>query len=43
MALLSASGFIGYSDSFAAPAGFTDPIFAGSVDHFKHWYYSASI
>ena len=32
MALLSASGFIGYSDSFAAPAGFNDPIFAGSVD-----------
>ena len=32
MALLSASDFIGYSDSFAAPAGFNDPIFAGSVD-----------
>ena len=32
MALLSASGFIGYSDSFAAPAGFNDPIFAGPVD-----------
>ena len=34
MALLSASDFIGYSDSFAAPAGFNDPIFAGSVDLF---------
>ena len=32
MAPLSASGFNGYSDSFAAPAGFNDPIFAGSVD-----------
>ena len=32
MALLSASDFTGYSDSFAAPAGFNDPIFAGSVD-----------
>ena len=32
MALLNASGFTGYSDSFAAPAGFNDPIFAGSVD-----------
>ena len=32
MALLSASGFTGYSDSFAAPAGFNDPVFAGSVD-----------
>ena len=32
MALLSASDFIVYSDSFAAPAGFNDPIFAGSVD-----------
>ena len=32
MALLSAGGFTGYSDSFAAPAGFIDPIFAGSVD-----------
>ena len=32
MALLSASGFTGYSDSFAAPAGFNDPIFTGSVD-----------
>ena len=32
MALLSASGFTGYSDSFAAPAAFNDPIFAGSVD-----------
>ena len=34
MALLSASGFTGYSDSFAAPDGFNDPIFAGSVDTF---------
>ena len=32
MALLNASDFIGYSDSFAAPAGFNDPISAGSVD-----------
>ena len=32
MALLSASDFTGYSDSFAAPAGFNDPIFNGSVD-----------
>ena len=32
MALLSAGGFTGYSDSFAAPAGFNDPISAGSVD-----------
>ena len=32
MALLSASDFIVYSDSFAAPAGFNDPVFAGSVD-----------
>ena len=32
MALLGASGFIGYNDSFAAPAGFNDPVFAGSVD-----------
>ena len=32
MALPDASGFTGYSDSFAAPAGFNDPIFAGSVD-----------
>ena len=32
MALFSASDFTGYSDSFAAPAGFNDPIFAGSVD-----------
>ena len=36
MVLLSASDFIGYSDSFAAPAGFNDP-------NFKHWYYSTSI
>ena len=32
MALLNASDFTGYSDSYAAPAGFYDPIFAGSVD-----------
>ena len=32
MALLSSSDFSGYSDSFAAPAGFNDPIFSGSVD-----------
>ena len=32
MALLTASDFTGYSDSFAAPAGFNVPIFAGSVD-----------
>ena len=32
MALPSASDFTGYSDSFAAPAEFNDPIFAGSVD-----------
>ena len=28
MVLISASGFTGYSDSFAAPAGFNDPIIA---------------
>ena len=32
MALLSASNFNGYSDSYGVPAGFNDPIFAGSVD-----------
>ena len=32
MALLSASDFTGYSDSYGAPAGFNDPIFSGSVD-----------
>ena len=32
MVLLNASDFTGYSDSFAAPVGFNDPIFAGSVD-----------
>ena len=32
MALLNANDFSGYSDSFAAPAGSNDPIFAGSVD-----------
>ena len=32
MALLNASDFTGYSDSFAALAGFNDPIFARSVN-----------
>ena len=32
MALLSASDFTGYSDSFAVPAGSSDVIFSGSVD-----------
>ena len=32
MALLSASDFTGYSDSFAVPAGFNDVYLAGSVD-----------
>ena len=32
MALLNASDFTSYSDSFAAPDGFNDPIFSGSVD-----------
>ena len=32
MAPLSACDFTGYSGSFAAPAGFNDPIFSGSVD-----------
>ena len=32
MAPLKASDFTGYSDSFAAPAGFNDPIFSGPVD-----------
>ena len=32
MALLSASDFTGYSYSYGVPAGFNDPIFAGSVD-----------
>ena len=32
MALLNASDFTGHSGSYAAPAGFNDPIFAGSVD-----------
>ena len=32
MALLNASEFTGYSDSYAAPVGLNDPIFAGSVD-----------
>ena len=32
MASLSASDFTGYSDNYASPAGFNDPIFAGSVD-----------
>ena len=32
MALLNASDFTSYSDSFAAPAGSNDPTFTGSVD-----------
>ena len=32
MALLDASDFTGYSDSYSAPAGFNDPISSGSVD-----------
>ena len=32
MALLSASDFIGYSDSYAIPANSSDIIFCGSVD-----------
>ena len=32
MALLNASDFTGYNDSYAAPVGFNDPIFSGSVD-----------
>ena len=32
MALLKASDFTGFSDSFAAPAGFNDPQFTGSVN-----------
>ena len=32
MAPLNASDFTGCSDSYAAPAGFNDTIFAGSVD-----------
>ena len=32
MALLNASEFTGYSDSYAAPAGLNDLIFAGSAD-----------
>ena len=32
MALLSASGFTGYSDSCAIPANSSDEIFSGSVD-----------
>ena len=32
MALLSASDFTGYSDSFAVPAGSSDVVFSGSVD-----------
>ena len=31
MALLNAGDFTGYSESFAAPAGFNGPIFTGSV------------
>ena len=32
MALLSASDFTGYSDTFAVPSGSSDVIFSGSVD-----------
>ena len=32
MALLSASDFTGYSDSYAIPANSSDVIFSGSVD-----------
>ena len=32
MALLNASDFTGYSDSYSAPAGFNDLIFSGSAD-----------
>ena len=32
MALLSASDFTGYSDSYAVPSGSSDVIFSGSVD-----------
>ena len=32
MALLSASDFTGYSDSFAVRVGSSDVIFSGSVD-----------
>ena len=32
MALYSASGFTGFSDSYAVPAGSSDVIFTGSVD-----------
>ena len=32
MALFSTSDFTGYNDTYAAPTGFNDPIFSGSVD-----------
>ena len=32
MALLSASDFTGYNDTYAAPTGFNDAVFGGSVD-----------
>ena len=32
MALLNASGFTGFSDSYAIPSGVSDPTFTGSVD-----------
>ena len=32
MALYSASGFAGFSDSYAVPAGSSDVIFSGGVD-----------
>ena len=43
MALLKSSGFNGYGDSYAVPAGGSDVIFSGSVDIiFVYWYYPAS-
>ena len=32
MTLLNSSGFNGYSDSYAVPAGSSDVMFSGSVD-----------
>ena len=34
MALYQASGFTGFSDSYAVPAGSSDVIFTGGVDLF---------
>ena len=43
MALLSASDFTGFSDSYAIPANSSDVIFSGSVDlKLTNWNYSAS-